>query len=200
MINYWFTADTHVGHNRILEFCGNTRQGTTVEEHDEILIDSFNSVVKRDDILYMIGDEVLGDRNAGYNKLRRINCHKVLIKGNHTQIKEKHFDVFQSIHDYKEIRIEGIKVCMFHFPIWEFNDCHKGAFHLFGHVHGSYKTVRGKSLNVGIDQRPNKDMKPWSWEEIKEYMADKPIIEHHSPFPYISEHVMQRQEDILCLH
>jgi len=172
-------ADMHIGHKRILEFCGDTRRGDTLEEHDENLIDAWNSVVSPQDNVYVLGDEVLGDRKAGYNKMRRLKGHKHLIKGNHTQIKSEHFDIFQSIQDYKEIRIEGIKVVMFHFPIYEWHDAHKGAFHLFGHVHASYKTVRGKMLNVGVDQRPNKDMKPWSWEEIKKYMADKPIIEHH---------------------
>lgn len=179
MGNILFTADLHIGHNRILEFCGETRQGETVEEHDQIIIDSFNSVVSRDDALYILGDEVMGDRDVGYNKLRQINCHKILIRGNHTQLKDKHLSVFQSVHDYKEIRIDGIKVCMFHFPMHEWHDCHKGSFHLFGHVHGTYATVRGKSMNVGVDQRPNKDMKPFSWDEIKQFMEDKEIISHH---------------------
>lgn len=179
IVKYWFTADMHIGHKRILEFCSGTRQGNTVEEHDEIMVEAFNSVVRKQDFLFILGDEVLGDRKAGYEKLRRINGQKVLIRGNHTQLKEEHRGIFSSVHDYYEKRIEGIKVCMLHFPMWEWHGCHGGSFHLFGHVHADYKTVRGKSLNVGIDQRPNKDMKPFSWEEVKEFMADKPIIEHH---------------------
>lgn len=181
MSNKWFSADLHIGHKRILEFCGDTRRGETVEEHDELIVEACNSVIKPEDEFFILGDEALGDRRQGYNKIRRINGRKHLIRGNHTQIKEEHFDIFESISDYKEIRIEGIKVIMFHFPIISWNEMSKGSFMLHGHCHANLKDFGGKMMDVGIDTRPSKDMKPWSWEEIKARMNKREIKQwdHH---------------------
>lgn len=55
--------------------------------------------------------------------------------------------------NYKEeLGITAKKLVLFHFPIHEWNQCHKGSIHLHGHCHGN---LEGKQMfnriDVGID-------------------------------------------------
>ena len=181
MEDTWFTSDTHWGHSKIQGFCPNTRVQGSLEEHDELLIKNWNSQVKPHDVVYHLGDFSFLSRGLTHGLLCRLNGRIHLIYGNHDEMLrgEAFKEYFQSRQDYKEIRIDGTKVCMFHVPLHEWHHCHKGAFHLFGHVHSSYGTTGGKSLNVGVDNRPEKDMMLWHWDEIKQFMANKPCKPHH---------------------
>lgn len=191
-MKYWFSSDLHLGHARILEFCSGTRQGNSVEEHDEILVREWNSVVGHGDVCYILGDECLGNRDEGYARIARLNGQKHLIRGNHTQLKkEDHKKIFQSISDYKEITVKREsgskqKIVMCHFPIISWNNMAHGSWMLHGHCHGNLHDFGGKMLDVGIDTRPNKDMKPWSFEDIDNYMRDraKSCFDHHEDGVY----------------
>lgn len=56
--------------------------------------------------------------------------------------------------------------------VW--NKSHYDSWHLFGHSHGRLPAL-GKSLDVGVDGH---DFAPWSWGEIKTYMAGRPHNEN----------------------
>jgi len=181
MSNIWFTSDTHFGHNRVQQFCPDTRPQCSLDEHDELLIYNWNQCVRPGDRIYHLGDFSFASVEQTERILQRLKGDKHIILGNHDAAlaAPKFGNYFASRSLYKEIRIEHQKVVMFHYPIHEWNQCHRGAFHLFGHVHATYGSVRGRSLNVGIDNRPNADMSPWNWEEIKALLDKKEIIEHH---------------------
>lgn len=181
MSNIWFTSDTHFHHKKVQAFCPTTRSQGSLEEHDELLIENWNKHVRRGDRIYHLGDFSFGSVEQTEKTLSRLRGDIHLIYGNHDEIlrTNKLAGHFNSRQDYKEIRIDGQKVIMFHFPIHEWHQCHRGAFHLFGHVHNTYGSVRGRSLNVGIDNRPNGDMSPWSWDEVKSILLTKEIITHH---------------------
>jgi calcineurin-like phosphoesterase family protein len=48
-----FVSDTHFGHYNIIRHCN---RPWTVEEHDEKLIEAWNSAVGKKDIVYHLGD------------------------------------------------------------------------------------------------------------------------------------------------
>ena len=50
----WFTSDLHLGHRAAISMC--ERPFETVEEMNEILIRNFNSCVKKNDTVYILGD------------------------------------------------------------------------------------------------------------------------------------------------
>lgn len=183
--NIWFTSDLHLGHKNIIEFCKDTRPGTTIDEHDSILVDRWNSVVKDSDVVYILGDECLGDRDSGYNHIKKLNGIKHLIRGNHTVLKkQEHRDIFESISDIKEITIKlrsgkKQKIVMCHFPILVWNGMHYGSWLLFGHCHGSLQFDLGKAMDVGIDNNPN--FIPFSLVDIENNMLNREIRvwDHH---------------------
>ena len=40
---------------------------------------------------------------------------------------------------------------LFHYPINEWDGCHKGWYHLYGHLHDRLAPLPGRALNVGFD-------------------------------------------------
>lgn len=50
----WFTSDLHLGHRAAISMC--ERPFETVEEMNETLIWNFNSCVKENDTVYILGD------------------------------------------------------------------------------------------------------------------------------------------------
>ena len=138
---------------------------------NENIIDSHNNTVTKRDTIYMLGDISFGNADATESVLKRLNGNKVLVYGNHDQIIRKKPALqkyFNHCVDYKEIRIDGKKICLMHFPISSWNSMSHGAIMLHGHCHGNkshYVPDMTNRMDVGIDTR-NGDMKPWSWEEI----------------------------------
>lgn len=186
MSSIWFSSDLHLGHKRILEFCRKTRRGATVEEHDELLVDSWNSVVDKGDTVYILGDECLGNRDVGYKNISRLNGEKHLILGNHSYPRRDwHKALFKSISDIKKIsvKLEGGKqqIIMCHFPIISWENMHHGSWMLYGHEHGGMVDFGGKMLDVGIDNRPDDRMLPFSLGEVEEFMSSRAISKwgHH---------------------
>ena len=77
----WFTSDLHFWHKNICKYCN--RPYETIEEMNEAIIANWNSVIKEDDVVFVLGD--LGF--CGIEKLRHLMSQlkgKIfLIQGNH---------------------------------------------------------------------------------------------------------------------
>lgn len=89
----WVISDTHFRHSNILKFKDSAtgelvRPGfSDVDEMDEHMIERWNSVVKQGDIVYHLGDVVMGDKEWFKQNWPRLNGSKRLIVGNHDDIK-----------------------------------------------------------------------------------------------------------------
>ena len=77
----FLTSDTHFGHDR--EFLWGPRGFTNYAEHDTAVIENWNNTVTDDDIVYHLGDVMLGDNSYGINCLARLNGQIKIIPGNH---------------------------------------------------------------------------------------------------------------------
>ena len=127
-MNVFLMSDLHLGHKNILKFSSAWRQGATVDEHDEWLIDTINSVVRPKDYLYLLGDLVFGADNL--HKLGRINGDKRIILGNHDtyDIQEytKYGKILPSLYKYKHFWLS-------HAPVHP--EELRGRVNVHGHVH-----------------------------------------------------------------
>lgn len=65
----YFTADTHFGHESVIRFC--SRPYATAAEMDEALMENWNSRVKGNDTVFILGDLFFRSDNAG-EILRRL--------------------------------------------------------------------------------------------------------------------------------
>jgi calcineurin-like phosphoesterase family protein len=180
MKNIWFTSDTHFYHRNILKFCPNTREGADSEEMTELMIQRWNEKVKPHDRIYHLGDFSFANHQRTLQLLLRLNGQIHLIQGNHDHVIDNN-DIrsqFVDIKAYKEIKVGTEKICMFHFPMYEWNRMHHGAWQLHGHTHGEVQ-IEGKSLDVGIDGPVTKGMSPVHFDEVAEWMSKREIRTHH---------------------
>ena len=158
----YFTADTHFNHSNIINLCG--RPFANVEQMNDKLIQNWNSCVKNDDEIYVLGDFMFkGSGNEANNLLQRLNGIKYLIKGNHDKYLEDttfYNDNFVWIKDYHVLNYQKMKFVLFHYPIFEWDGYFGNAIHLYGHVHNCSKNpaqqkrleLLGKmAVNVGVD-------------------------------------------------
>lgn len=175
MILIWFTADSHFGHRRIIEYC--ERPFGNVEEMDDELIRRWNACVKPNDTVWHLGDFCFGDRSA-QSYFSRLNGRKHLIWGNHDTDHVKQLP-WESSSAYREIRLDREFICLFHYGQRRWNRGHHGAFQLFGHSHGGLEPIP-RSLDVGVDAW---DYRPIRLSEIKLRLDSlgllEKFVEHH---------------------
>lgn len=146
---------------------------------NELMIEQWNKQVSNNDLVYHLGDVSFGNMNETRDVLSKLNGRIVLILGNHDKHETmKQLKRFESIHNYLEVGYKGHKFVMFHYPIFEWNQLHRGYIHLHGHVHGrNLPMPEGRMMDVGIDTRT--DMGLYSLDEVIELMKDKPIRCYH---------------------
>ena len=76
-----FTADLHLGHKNIIRHC--SRPFSSVQEMDEQLISAWNSKVRQNDSVYIIGDLIFRSAASPESYLSSLHGKKHLIIGNH---------------------------------------------------------------------------------------------------------------------
>ena len=181
MNNIFFTSDTHFRHAKILEYEPG-RPGETIREHDEILIERWNEVVKPGDSVYHLGDFLFGSgrRCTDYvqNYLKRLNGQVHLIIGNHDG-KAVRKGNWASVSDIKSIQVEGQRLVLCHYSMVVWRKSHWGAWQLYGHSHGNLEENPNRlSTDVGVDCW---DYWPVSLEQIRPIMdaKERVSVDHH---------------------
>lgn len=169
MAETYFTGDFHIGHLNCIRF--DSRPFSSIEEHDQGLIDNYNSIVSDKDTVYILGDSVL--RKEFIPRLKQLKGHIKYITGNHDRkfIKD-YYKYFDSVLDYMEIKIDKIHINLSHYAFEVWNKGHYGSFMLHAHSH-SKLDVRNKELiekgfyrwDVGV---VTNDYFPISFEELKD--------------------------------
>lgn len=181
----WFTSDNHFGHKNIRHFCPETRPAfDDVSEMDHMMIRMWQAQVQPEDIVWCLGDFSFHSAEKTWNILGQLPGYKHLVFGNHDKVLRKNPKLidrhFVSAQEYKEISVDGIPVVLFHYPIWEWNRMHRGAYHLFGHVHGT-TSVPGRAIDVGIDgPLSGGDMRLYSWEIVHHTLKGREIRPHNN--------------------
>jgi calcineurin-like phosphoesterase family protein len=132
----FYISDTHFGHRNIIRY--DNRPFASVEEMDSTLIKNWNSVVSSEDTVYILGDISWYQEEETAKILAKLNGHKVLIKGNHDRVGNNR-SYYDRVTDYLEIKDNGRKVIMSHYPIMFWNNQFYDSIHLYGHVHNSHQ-------------------------------------------------------------
>lgn len=177
MNNIFFTSDTHFGHTNIMRY--SNRPFESVQEMDAEIIRRWNEVVGPTDHVYHLGDFSFRKEGRIYEILMQLNGKIHFIWGNHDQTiqrSESLQGMFEWCRNYYELRHNGDKFILFHYPIFEWNKMHRGSYHLFGHVHGSTPGRGGRSMDVGVDCH---DFYPIHIDEVVDRLKDKEIFTHH---------------------
>ena len=79
--NIFFTSDTHFWHDNIIKFCN--RPFNSIEEMNDTIIENWNKVVGKNDIVFHLGDFCFCGSDKFKDIIERLNGYIYLILGNH---------------------------------------------------------------------------------------------------------------------
>ena len=119
-----FIGDTHFGHiNMALH-----RGFSSIEEHDEYIIDRWNSVVKKHDTTLILGDVTMEKTN--YEIINRLKGFKKVILGNHDHHGKELLKYVNSV--WGSFKYQGC--ILTHIPIHE-SELERFRFNIHAHLH-----------------------------------------------------------------
>ena len=156
-MSIFFTSDTHFCHKNIIRYCNRPFENTN--KMDKQLINLWNSVVKKDDIVYHLGDFSFHNATTSKKILEQLNGHKFLIKGNHDcRITTAVNQGFDAACELMTVKIGSLPVYLCHYPYkkQEIDDRNlamledQGNWLICGHVHNAWQQKR-RTINVGVD-------------------------------------------------
>jgi calcineurin-like phosphoesterase family protein len=149
--NVFFIGDTHFGHKNIIKFCDG-RDFDSVEEHDQGIIDRWNSVVRPKDIVWHLGDVAFGSKNI--SKIEQCNGIKKLILGNHDNYPmTEYLKYFTKIHGVIRVYEDFV---LSHVPVHPSQLEYRWKINIHGHIHkpneyqidGNYMNVNADAINL----------------------------------------------------
>lgn len=139
---------------------------------EEILVQNWNSIVKRGDLVYHLGDFAFTENEQEIKiLLGRLNGSKHLIVGNHDRNAVIDSKCWVTARAYKRIKWSKTTIVLFHYPIKSWHGMQKGAYHLHGHCHGNIAQT-GKSLDVGVDCW---DYRPINFDEVSSILNTRSV-------------------------
>ena len=165
MSKIFLTSDTNFGHDR--EFLWGPRGFTNSQEHDEAVIKNWNETVSPDDIVYHLGDLMLGDNAHGIECVKRLNGHIKLIRGNHdTDARWKLYGTLPNVELIgwaDVIKYKKYNFYLSHHPTMTSNlekapHLRMHLINLYGHTHqmGKFYQDMPYMFHVGLDSNNNR--------------------------------------------
>jgi calcineurin-like phosphoesterase family protein len=176
----------------------------SVQEHDEAIVNNWNSKATNRTTGFLLGDNVFGyGGEVEFKKLMsRLNFRRLFIMSGNHQAGWK--QVFESLKDntyyvdgsyskevffvpnYLEAYVNGQPIVCCHYPVLSWNGAGKGSWMLFSHVHGSlsnselgrmYLDKGGCNLEVSVEATKH----PLTYGEIRDIMKNKSKFntDHH---------------------
>ena len=136
-----YISDTHFGHENILSEC--RPQFSSIDEMNEVLINNINKKMKKNDLLYIVGDFAFRSKTSPIEILEAIKPKKILIIGNHDRDWLKHLSqeeigrLFVGVYQTYSIKKNGIELHFNHFPqlAWSRSHYFAQSFSICGHIH-----------------------------------------------------------------
>ena len=178
MSKIFLTSDTHFGHDR--EFIWKARGFNSVQEMNEAYIERWNSVVSDNDDVYVLGDLMLGDNNAGIECINRLKGRIHIVCGNHDTPTRRSLYIKQpNVWSYEWALMLPYKKYHFfmtHFPCLTGNlekeSLKQMTLNLYGHTHQktNFYEDRPYMYHVGVDSHNGY---PVLLDDIIQEMKDK---------------------------
>ena len=159
---YFFTADEHFGHTKIIEY--SNRPFSSITTMDAEIIKRHNEVVSEKDIVIHVGDFALVKKEKVYKEyISQLKGSHVFLRGSHDRwLNKKSLMIWEK-------NINGIYVVACHYAMRVWPRSHYNSWLVYGHSHGKLESF-GKSYDVGVD---NNNFYPVSFDELVEIMKSK---------------------------
>jgi calcineurin-like phosphoesterase family protein len=134
MEKIFFISDTHFSHRNVLHY--DSRPWTDIRQHDDDLVDKWNSKVDKSDTVYHLGDFALAGRQRQNDLIQRLNGKIYLVLGNHDKkhlVGVEYFVPKRTSEPDLVINEKRIKIS--HYPFDLVMDLSYTDVYLFGHSH-----------------------------------------------------------------
>ena len=144
----YFISDTHFDHKKVIEY--SKRPFASVEEMNETLIKNWNSVVKKEDIVWFLGDFSLTKVSRMEYFVSRLHGDKRMVLGNHDQYSIKRYQTagFTFVSRYPIVLKN--KFILSHAPMVQDNDSE--FINIYGHVHEKPSIKNEHNICVCVEQ------------------------------------------------
>ena len=166
MSNIWLTSDLHFGHQK--EFLWGPRGFSSVQEHDNKIIENWNELIGWDDEVYILGDLMLNDNENGIKIIKNLPGNLHIILGNHDT--DTRIELYRSCWNVKEIeyampfKYDGYHFFLSHYPTLTSNldgdkPLRKRVISICGHTHTPDPFAdwdKGLIYHVELDAHENK--------------------------------------------
>lgn len=166
-MSVYVTSDPHIGHNGIVGF----RKGLfrNLEEHDELIIDSWNSEISTKDTVYVLGDFIWNKASLKY--LSRLKGQINWILGNHDPkitaelLEGLNINFCAGIWPYKHGAVFS------HVPIHPQELTYRWKYNIHGHIHQRDRNIEDpRYYNANVDVQ---GFKPVPFDYIMEVLKDR---------------------------
>lgn len=163
----YVTSDHHFYHNNLLTIYEKEARSrfSNINNMNSELINIWNSIVKKEDIVYHLGDFCLSNKEKTSNIVKQLNGKKILIMGNHDQRR--------TVKWWKECGFDDV----YREPIWYIENkvllCHDPIAGMYvpedvvvvhGHIHSKKIACYGtRFINVSVE---NTNFKPIELDSI----------------------------------
>jgi len=167
----FFTSDMHYGHEKVIKY--SKRPFKNCEEMKNEFVARWNKRVKKDNLVYVLGDFSFENYENSKNILSELLGKKILIKGNHDRFSYNQYKSmgFESVFEEVAVKLLGNRIKLSHYParanifkrIWSYffypkynrylerrpilKNC---DYLLHGHTHSKIKK-QGRMIHVGVD-------------------------------------------------
>lgn len=171
MGNFFIWADPHLGHKNCIRLCHrkpwlipnpdfnpldvehfglNNKYISDIQKHDSDLINNHNSLVKKGDMVIILGDFAWRDHGK---YLAQLKGNHILVTGNHDKMPNDVLRCFTEVHEMgcrKRILGWDITFCHYAMRSWA-SSCHNSVnFH--GHSHGRMPEFKNMlACDGGVD-------------------------------------------------
>ena len=160
----WLTSDQHFGHTNIIKYCN--RPFKDADEMTRELISRHNAIVKKDDVVWHLGDFSLNEKRVP-EILPKLHGLHMLIMGNHDQCYGSNKKAWAAKRRYFEYGFKVIETevelgdwTLNHLPfnpapradarLNALKPSESGKWLLHGHIH-EVRCISGRQINVGVD-------------------------------------------------
>ena len=169
----WITSDLHLQHDK--PFIYEARGFSSIQEHDEAIIKNWNKLVEDYDVVYILGDLIMGESEQGIELLRQLNGSLRVILGNHCTAKR--IELYETLPNVEILGYANIlkyqkyRFYLSHYPTLcsNFNDgktLKEKVINLCGHAHTKdcFTDIdKGVIFHVEMDTN---NCKPWKLDDI----------------------------------
>ena len=162
----FFVSDTHFYHSNIIGYCD--RPFISVDQMNIAMIRNWNSVVKKKDTVFHLGDFLIGNKKQTSAIREALNGTIKLIRGNHDDHSNQWYRDcgFDEVYDYPIVFNEFLILSHNPMPFVP----SPTMVNLYGHIHNSpmFETWGKQSACMCVERH---DYKPVPLEEVAKHFG-----------------------------